>query len=88
MRDEHFYSTKGNLAFGKTADQSGTYGSHVASRAVDGHVGPGLNSQRCAHTNSPSSGQYSWWRVNLGAPAYILSVTVYNRLSSGECIMD
>ncbi|KAH3738170.1 fucolectin-4-like [Dreissena polymorpha] len=64
-----------NVALGKPANQTDTYGKHTANRAVDGNTSPDLNNQSCAHTLSHNA---SWW-VNLEKIFLIRSVKIYNR---------
>eukprot|EP00804_Cyclotella_cryptica_P000077 CCRYP_013734-RC/>CCRYP_013734-RC protein AED:0.05 eAED:0.05 QI:386/1/1/1/0.62/0.55/9/209/1800 len=65
------YSSGVNIARGKTATQSSTLNSLVASNAVDG------NSGTFSHTTNSSP--YSWWQVDLGGTFPIESIKVLNR---------
>ncbi len=68
-----------NLALGKAAMQSSTYGNGAASIAVDGDVdgsrGPWANAsiQHTKNENQP------WWKVDLGSSSDISSIKLYNR---------
>ena len=63
------------IALGKPARQSSTYGGAKASLLVDG------NTRSCASTNPGNIDP--WWRVNLTGIYKVESVTIYNRL--GAC---
>ena len=65
-----------NLALGKTATQSSTYGNNVASKAVDGNTDGNYFDGSVTHTlDDPNA----WWQVDLGAAASISSVVIWNR---------
>jgi len=73
-----------NLALGKPAAQSSTYGNvhslGEAGKAVDGNPDADFNDGHCSHTfrNNPS-----WWRVDLGPNGVPVSeVSIVNRFSS------
>ena len=68
----------GNVAFGKSATQSRTWGGHGASRAVDGDTTPDINSGHCAHP-SRSNNRKAWWMVDLGQQHVIQYVTLFGR---------
>ena len=76
-------SCEGNLAYKtKNARQSSTlWGQSVygADKAVDGNIGLKQDGGHCSHTKR---GYDSYLRVNLGEPAYIINVTIYNRKSN------
>jgi hypothetical protein len=59
-----------NVAQGKTASQSSTYGNKYASNAVDG------STSTFSHTNDRG---FSWWMVDLGQPFDIESINIVNR---------
>src|ERR1039458_8228462 len=65
-----------NLAEGKTAAQSSTYGTESASLAVDGNTDGSFFDGSVATTNFGIS---AWWQVDLGASATINSIVVWNR---------
>jgi len=65
-----------NLAYTKPASQSSTYQTAVASRANDGS----LSAPSCT-----TSGQNSWWAVDLEAPNDVHSVTVTNDRNDYFC---
>ena len=68
-----------NLAEGKEASQSSTYGRGEASIAVDGDLdgsrGP-WNNASIQHTRNENQ---PWWKVDLGSSADINSIKFYNR---------
>ena len=66
-----------NLALNRTATQSGNYypGSD-ASRAVDGNTDGNFYDGSVAHTGYVPN---AWWQVDLGAPAVINSLMIWNR---------
>ena len=72
----------GNIGYGKTATQSGTYDINTADLALDGRgYGTGLNGlDHCTHTDAPPVVAY--WTVDLGKRHQILNITIYNRQSS------
>ena len=72
-------STPLNLALGKPASQSSTYGNGVAGIAVDGIlVGDSpWGDATIQHTNTEVS---PWWQVNLKAPARLDSLRLFNRI--------
>lgn len=57
-----------NIALGKTASQSSTFGSKIASFAVDGNV----------TTASSTNDTNSWWEVDLGNTFPVKSVIIEN----------
>lgn len=61
-----------NVARGKTASQSSTYGNKYASNAVDGST----SSSSFSHTNDHG---FSWWMVDLGQAYDIESINIFNR---------
>ena len=64
----------GNLAFKKSATQTGNYGGMIANRSLDGYVDGGQ--PHCSH---PDAGRTSaWWMVDLGDNYVISSVTIYS----------
>ena len=66
-----------NLALGKAASQSSTYGVGAASYAVDGNpIGSSPWSADLQHTQSELS---PWWEVDLAESADLDSVRIYNR---------
>jgi hypothetical protein len=66
-----------NIAKGKTASQSSTYGSAVASRAIDGNFDGNYSNGSVAHTNALAPND--WWQVDLGATTKISNAVIYNR---------
>lgn len=74
MFEVEIYSAGVNVAEGKTAMQSSTLGTSVASNAVDGKNGT------FSHTTNIS--EYSWWKVDLGESFPIDSLRVLNRWCS------
>jgi hypothetical protein len=66
-----------DLAQGKTAAQSSTLpGTPLASAAVDGNTDGNFNHGSVTATNADTN---AWWQVDLGAPATVSSVVVWNR---------
>ncbi|MEM6632597.1 MAG: PA14 domain-containing protein, partial [Bacteroidota bacterium] len=74
---EEACETPQNLALGRTARQSSTYGNGVAALAVDGNlIGTSPWSADLQHTNNESQ---PWWEVDLAARSKIDSIRIYNR---------
>jgi hypothetical protein len=71
-----------NLALGKHATQSSTYGMADAALAVDGNTNGDYNAGSVTHTSSKRN---AWWEVDLGNSSPITSVVVWNRT---DCCMD
>jgi hypothetical protein len=65
-----------HLAFGKSATQSSTLGGGDASNAVDGMTDGNFFGGSVSHTNPEAN---PWWQVDLGAPATIGSLVIWNR---------
>ena len=69
-----------NLALGKTASQSSTLGGFgaitAASSAIDGNTDGNFYDGSVSHTSLDSN---AWWQVDLGAPASIGSIAIWNR---------
>jgi len=66
-----------DLAQGKTATQSSTYGPATgAANAVDGNTDGNFNHGSVTHTGLDST---AWWQVDLGTSAAISSITIWNR---------
>ncbi|MEZ4621598.1 MAG: discoidin domain-containing protein [Caldilineaceae bacterium] len=65
-----------NLAQGKAASQSSTYGGAGANRAVDGNTNGTYRAGSVTHTNSNRN---AWWQVDLGASAPLVSIQLWNR---------
>ena len=69
-----------NLALGKTASQSSTYGFGEAFYAVDGNREG--SSPWTADLQHTITGEFqSWWQVDLGAVHTLRSINLYNRTS-------
>ncbi|MFS0912256.1 discoidin domain-containing protein [Microbacterium sp. 179-I 3D2 NHS] len=66
-----------NLAQGKTATQSTTHETGVASRAVDGNTDGAYLSQSTTHT--AIGGSDPWWKVDLGASIAVGDIEIWNR---------
>lgn len=71
-----------NLALGRPANQSSTYGGtgvdQGAHNAVDGVINPAsITPQGLTHTNRDAP---SWWQVDLGESKALSMVRVYNRV--------
>jgi len=77
-----YCTTKGpNLAKGKDATQSWTYGNGWAYRAVDGDTsvvaGKYLDGQ-CAYSRKSDTGIPAWWSVDLGSFYPLTGIKIYN----------
>ncbi|KAI0225580.1 Fucolectin [Lamellibrachia satsuma] len=69
-----------NLAKGKPAKQSTTFGKHYsAGKAVDGNRNSNMMKRSCTHTNREAG---SWWQVDLYGIYEIRQVVITNR---GDC---
>ncbi|XP_078575770.1 uncharacterized protein LOC144861669 [Branchiostoma floridae x Branchiostoma japonicum] len=68
-----------NIAQGKTAFQTSTYDSWVASLAVDGNTDTNFYAGSCTHTET--AGNPSWW-VDLGQSYVVDRVVIFNRMDS------
>jgi hypothetical protein len=73
MFEVQVFSNGMNVAEGKPARQSSTFGNLKASRAVDG------KGNTFSHTNDARSGDYPWWEVNLSGSYPIELVKIINR---------
>jgi hypothetical protein len=72
-----------NLALGRTAAQSSSYGgTSNAQNAVDGNTDGNYVDGSITHTNQEST---PWWQVTLTAPATINNVVIWNRT---DCCTD
>jgi hypothetical protein len=71
-----------NLALGKSATQSSTFGGMNASRAVDGVTDGVASNNGVSQTNSEAQ---AWWQVDLGSEKIIDSIRAYNRT---DCCQD
>lgn len=69
-----------NLALNRTATQSSTAYSGVASRAVDGDTNGNWAGGSVTHTNA--SDDDHWWQVDLGSSQSIGDIVIYNRTNS------
>ena len=75
--------TGSNLAVGKTATQSSTYGTWpVAAFAVDGNTDGRYSDGSVSHTLQEAN---AWWQVDLGSSATVNSIVLWNRT---ECCGD
>ena len=68
-----------NLAFGKGAEQSSTYGNGVASIAVDGDIDGTRGPWAFASIQHTQTESMPWWKVDLGENADIESINIFNR---------
>ena len=64
------------VALAKTATQSSTFGGANASLAVDGNTDGNFGDGSVSTTNMDAN---SWWQVDLGAPAAVNSIAIWNR---------
>ena len=72
--------TTTNIAIGKTASQSSTYGTYNASFAIDGNTSGYIANGSITHTNNDYQ---AWWQVDLNAVYNITSINIWNRLDPG-----
>uniref|UniRef100_UPI0011EFEAAB galactose-binding domain-containing protein n=1 Tax=Pareuzebyella sediminis TaxID=2607998 RepID=UPI0011EFEAAB len=71
-----------NVALGRMASQSSTYGNGVASLAIDGNTsGSSPWSADLQHTQSENR---PWWEVDLGADHTVDQVVLYNRSDGNQ----
>ena len=68
-----------NLALGRPASQSSTYGAYVASKSVDGDA---VDQESCSITNTADL--KPWWKVQLAYASWITHVELTNRNDSGK----
>ena len=66
-----------NLARGKRAEQSSTYRTYGATRAVDGNKATALNQHSCTKTAVVAG--YAWWVVYLDSVCEIVEVVITDR---------
>ncbi|XP_066297331.1 uncharacterized protein [Branchiostoma lanceolatum] len=65
-----------NVALGKAANQTSTYGTGAASRAVDGDTNTTFDAGTCTHTQEEDNP--TWW-VDLGQSYTVERVVIFNR---------
>ncbi|XP_070538285.1 uncharacterized protein [Ptychodera flava] len=66
-----------NVALGKPAEQSSTYYTHVAGRAVDGNENFALETgHSCIHSAKEAG---AWWRVDLQSIHAVYKIVIINR---------
>lgn len=68
-----------NLAAGRPATQSSTFGAAEAGRAVDGNTDGAYGRGSVSHTNNAEG---NWWQVDLGSALPIRGVAIWNRTDS------
>jgi len=85
------YGDTQDLAFGKVTEQSsikklasGAAASGASKKAVDGNTDGNYAHSSCTRTD-PDDSNPPWWRVDLGGPASVDSVTIWNR---SDCCGD
>jgi hypothetical protein len=72
-----------NLALGKTATQSSSYGpGSLAALAVDGNAN---GNYAAGSVTATLSGANAWWQVDLGSSATVNSIVIWNRT---DCCWD
>ncbi len=71
--------TPTNLALGKDAEQSSTYGNGIASIAVDGDIDGTRGPWAFASIQHTQRESMPWWKVDLGESADIESIKLFNR---------
>ena len=69
-----------NVALGKAASQSSTYGYADASLAVDGNIDSNYYNGSVSHTQTNTN---AWWEVDLGASYDISTLRLWNRKDGG-----
>ncbi|XP_065930024.1 fucolectin-like isoform X2 [Magallana gigas] len=74
----NYHNVLWDIAVGKPAQQSSTFPPNEAERAVDGNRNTDILQNSCSHT-ADSPEQNPWWRVDLRAVYYIVSVRMLNR---------
>ena len=75
-----------NVALGKPATQSSTYGDAGAGRAVDGNTDGQFSHGTVTHTQD---GDDEWWEVDLGAAYLVERIVLWNRTDcAGERLAD
>ena len=63
-----------------TAEQSGSYNSYNASKALDGSRNQDWDGGSCGHT---AEGQTTaWWRLDIGQQVNIYNIVIYHRNAS------
>ena len=76
-----------NVALNRLAYQSSTYTDefspfvYPANHANDGDHGTNMNSNTCAHSQSPETNP--WWAVDLAVALHVTGVKLTNRDGSG-----
>jgi hypothetical protein len=65
-----------NIARGKSASQSSTYGGAAASRALDGNTNGNFNNGSVTHTNVDNQ---AWWLVDLGSISQLSTINIWAR---------
>ncbi|XP_035677405.1 fucolectin-1-like [Branchiostoma floridae] len=71
-----------NVALGKPAFQTSTWGPGEPSRAVDGRTSSRMDAGSCTHTaGHPGEDNPTWW-VDLGQSYAVDSVVIFNRMDS------
>ena len=78
LAEVEVFSGGKNIAPGGKATQSSTNGGAGAARAIDGNKNPDYNKQGQTHTSN-SGEKNPWWELDLGTPAAVESVRVWNR---------
>ena len=72
----------GNVAYNKSAVQTGVWGELTADKAVDGLLDShGEGNRYCAHPNTPNNP--AMWTVDLGDSHRLYNITIYNRGDTG-----
>ena len=74
----------GNVAYNKTATQSGTRVDFIAGAAVDGDTDSNMRHHHCAHPDA-KPGANAWWTVDLTEQHRLDRVIIYNRGDCCEC---
>ncbi len=78
LAEVEVFSSGKNIAREGKATQSSTHGDGVASRAVDGNKHPDWSKGGQTHTSDDGE-QQPWWELDLGKPANIEKIAVWNR---------
>ncbi|XP_033739190.1 uncharacterized protein LOC117326543 [Pecten maximus] len=69
-----------NIAYGRMASQSSTYGRWPADKGVDGCLEQLMQSDCCSHTAGNEIN--AWWQVDLGHRSTVSYITIYYRAAS------
>jgi hypothetical protein len=74
-----------NVAGGKAATQSSTYGTYTAALAVDGNTNGAFGNNSLSITNPDAN---AWWQVDLGGSAVVNQVAIWGRTDCCNWLTD